>query len=296
MADMKGGYIFFGISIFVIIIHLFVFGKHTHSLSLSRNYIMDIIHDHINFDYLDFVLNLSSDKCEKCKMTIPGTNTTIQICECHNKLLEVNNINNLQQYIKQLLIEVESKAAPANITLITVDKFKSYIREESTYKKDTQISYYDLIVDAILTFSLIANFKNTEYKITLNKAFFESRKSILASINVSNSKIYQLDSNCMKNHDVDGKNNKSKYMMSICKSCQDVVSDVESSTRELKDTVRDQFWSPQIFSIIVMLVVCIIYYISQFTDFFGEQQQIIYQQIMQQQMQQSQMQQPQNQQ
>ena len=289
-SSMNTGYVLFGIAFAVIIVHLLLFGKHTHSLSLSKNYIMDSIHNHINFDYIDFISKETDEKCEKCKMIIPGTGKTIYICECENKMLEVNNILNLQKYIQQLLIEVESKAAPADITLITVDKFKTYLREETTYKKDTQMSYYDLIVDAILTFSLIANFKNTEYKINLNRAFFENRTSILASINVSNSKIYQLDSNCMKNNDVDGKNNKSNYMLSICKTCDEIVSDIESSTRKLKDTVGDQFWSPQNFAIIVMLIVCIIYYMSQFSDFFGQyQRQMQQQQMMQQQMMQQQM-------
>ena len=260
-------YVFIALCFGVIAIHLSVYYTFIQHVGKIRDKINNTVYNHVNLDYVDFLTSLDANnsKCkEECEMKLP-TGNTIKLCSCQSSLIELNSIDNLENYIKTILTELESKVAPTDITQVSITTFK-------TYKNEKGILYYDLILDSIMTFYLLMNFANTKYDININRSFLENRTPIIASINDSTNILYDFASmkcsadgstikSCL-NRDIDGQNNKSTYMKSICEEVQNLVQDVRGDIGRLKNkmgtlTVSIQFWA-----ILLTLIVCIIYYAS----------------------------------
>lgn len=251
----------------VIVIHLAVYYNFIQIVGRLRDKINNTVYNHINLDYIDFLTNLdkNNSKCkEECEMKVPGGNT-IKLCSCDPSILEINSIDNLQSYIRGLLDEVESKVSPTDISMVSAETFK-------TYKNEKGESYYDVILDSVMTFSLLLNFSNTKYDININRAFLENRTSVIATINESTNILYDFhpmkcgtdgvsQMKCL-NRDMDGQNNNSKYMTKICEDVQNLVQDVRDDIGKLKNKMGFLTVSLQFFAIILTLIVCIIYYAS----------------------------------
>lgn len=262
-------YALIGLCLAIVAIHLAIYYSFIQQVGRVRDRINNTVYNHINMDYVDYLSTVDkhNSKCtEECEMKLP-TGDVIKICSCEPSLIELNSLDSLHTYLTKILNELESKASPNDISTISVEAFKQY-------KNENGITYYDLILDSTLTFYLLMNFANTKYKININRSFLENRTPLIATINNSTNILYDYApmkcttsgvtlSKCL-NRDIDGKQNKSPYMLHICEDIQNIVQDVRKDIGKLKNmmgllTVSLQFWS-----IMLTLIVCIIYY-SSFT-------------------------------
>lgn len=253
--------------VFIIAIHLAIYYKFLQETGRVRDKINNTVYNHINFDYVDYLINLDSinDKCkEECEMKLP-TGDTIKLCSCEQSIIEINSIDHLQTYIAGLLTELEADVAPADITNVSAETFKKY------KNKKTDKFYFDLIVDAIMTFSLLLNFANTKYDINITKSFLENRTPIIATINDATNILYDFsqvkctdgvsNTSCL-NRDMDGKQNKSLFMISACDEVQNLIQDVRTNIGRIKNKMGTLTVSIQFFSVFLTLIACIIYYTS----------------------------------
>lgn len=260
-------YSFIGLCIAIIAVHLSIYYNFIQEVGRLRDKINNTVYNHINLDYVDYLTNLdkNNSKCkEECEMKLP-TGDTINICSCEPSIIEINSIDNLHSYVMSLLDELESKASPTDVKIVSVETFK-------TYKNDKGVAYYDLILDAIMTFSLLLNFSNTKYDININKSFLENRTPLIATINDSTNILYDFapmkcgvngnSRNKCLNRDMDGQENTSKYMTRICEEVQNLVQDVREDIGKLKNKMGHLTVSIQFFTILLTLIVCIIYYMS----------------------------------
>jgi hypothetical protein len=260
-------YVFIGMCLAIIAIHITIYYNFIQHVGKLRDRINNTVYNHVNLDYVDYLISLDGEnsKCkEECEMKLP-TGMSIKICSCKSSLIELNSLDNLEGYLRTVLTELESKVAPADINQVSLTSFK-------TYKNEKGLLYYDLILDSIMTFYLLLNFANTKYDITIDKSFLKNRTPIINTINDSTNILYDFASmkctaggdtirTCL-NRDIDGQNNMSKYMMSICEEVQNLVQGVRTDIGKLKNkmgtlTVSIQFWA-----IILTLIACIIYYAS----------------------------------
>ena len=260
-------YAFIGMCLGIIAIHISIYYTFIQHVGKLRDRINNTVYNHVSLDYVDYLTSLDDNntKCkEECEMKLP-TGMSIKICSCKSSLIELNSLDNLEGYLRTVITELESKVAPADINQVSLTSFK-------TYKNEKGLLYYDLILDSIMTFYLLLNFSNTKYDITIDRSFLKNRTPIIATINDSTNILYDFASmkctaggdtarTCL-NRDIDGQNNKSKYMMSICEEVQNLVQDVRTDIGKLKNkmgtlTVSIQFWA-----IILTLIACIIYYAS----------------------------------
>lgn len=260
-------YVFIGMCLGIIAIHISIYYTFIQHIGKLRDRINNTVYNHVSLDYVDYLTSLddNNSKCkEECEMKLP-TGMSIKLCSCQSSLIELNSLDNLEGYLRTVITELESKVAPADINQVSLTTFK-------TYKNEKGLLYYDLILDSIMTFYLLLNFANTKYDITIDMPFLKNRTPIIATINDSTNILYDFASmkctaggdtarTCL-NRDIDGQNNKSKYMMSICEEVQNLVQDVRTDIGRLKNkmgtlTVSIQFWA-----IILTLIACIIYYAS----------------------------------
>lgn len=265
-------YTLIGLCVSIITIHFALYFDFIQYIGKLRDKINNTVYNHINFDYIDHLTNLddNNSKCkEECEMKLP-TGNTIKICSCQSSLIELNSIDNLETYIKSILTDLESKVSPTDISEVTIKTFK-------TYKNNNGVLYYDLILDSIMTFYLLLNFANTKYIINIDKSFLKNRTPLISTINDSTNILYDFTSmkcspgggtvqSCL-NRDIDGKDNKSTYMSSICDEIQTLVQGIRNDIGSLKNRMGTLTVSVQFFSIILTLIVCIVFYASFMSNF-----------------------------
>jgi hypothetical protein len=255
--------------VLVLIIHWLVYRNYVESLGSIKSEVSKVIYKHINMDYINFLENkkLTDTKCDTARtIEIPFINQSFDIGKCTVDLIDVNNVNNLEEYCKGLLAELRQKVAPSDITTMSVESFK-------TYKKtieDIEISYYSLIHDAIMTFSLLLNIKNTKYNVvsgeTIDKAFFANQSSLLMTININKNNVYDFSENKCVNRDIDGLNNQSEFMKSICQECETINTEVNQKIIELTGKMSNLIFPMEIGAIIAIFAIVLIYFISYTFD------------------------------
>lgn len=256
-------------SVLVLIIHWLVYKNYVESLGNIKSEVSKMIYNHINMDYINFLENkkLTNTKCETARtIDIPFINQSFDIGECTVDLIDVNNVNNLEEYCKGLLAELRQKVAPSDITAMSVESFK-------TYKKtieDIELSYYSLIHDAIMTFSLLLNIKNTKYNVvsgkTIDKAFFANQSSLLMTININKNNVYDFSENKCVNRDLDGLNNQSEFMKSICQECETINTEVNQKVIELTGKMSNLIFPMETGAVIAIFTIVVIYFISYTFD------------------------------
>lgn len=247
-------YFLLGTVLGILIIHISVYAININKIGSFRDKLNNLVSEYINTKYIDF---------------IHENNTSADI-------YVVNNQDNLIKYITGILIEIKTKTAPSDYTLISVEQFKEY--------KDTDGDrYYDLILKAIITYNLILNIRNNEYNSGgykyIDKTYFYNKKSLLLTINYKKNNLLEIGPRNCIDKIIDGKNNTSQFITQICKDCRILNYNINELIINIRNTMNNITFPPQTLTAIVVLVICIIYYYSFFaieevkTENIAEQQQ-----------------------
>ena len=262
-------YILLAGCLLTIIIYWFVYKDYVESLGSIKSELQKMIYKHINMDYITFLENkkLTDTKCDTARtINIPFINQSFDVGRCTVDLIDVNNVNNLEQYCKELLQDMKTQVAPSDINTISVESFK-------TYKKTidgVEFSYYSLIQDAIMTFSLLLNIKNTKYNVvsgkTIDKAFFANQSSLLMTININKNNVYDFSEGKCVNRDIDGINNQSEFMKSICQECETINIEVNQKLIEFTGKMSNLIFPMELGSNIAVFAIIAIYFISYIID------------------------------
>lgn len=220
------------LSLFIIIIVIFLIVEHKYIQRFGklRDRLDKLVGDRINEDYISFMEQNNKDSKD---------------------LTEVNKLDLLRKYIAGLLIEMKTQAAPSDIALMSVEQFKSY-------RNDKKVSYYDLIMSAIITYSVILKISLNHFKeIKIDRYFFSRKKSLLLSINCDTNEIMSSNlDNCANNF------GKSAYMQSICKNAIKLNDEINACISLIK-TASDRYIFPPI-TVIALCVafILLLYYLS----------------------------------
>lgn len=210
-----------------------------------RDRLIKMTGDRINTEYILFLVDES-----KSGKKDAGDDTGDE------DILELNNVDILARYITGLLIELKTQTAPSDITLMSVEQFKSY-------RNDKKESFYDLILNAIITYSLILNISNNHYNEgdvkQIDKNFFMDKKSLLLTINFSTNNLMEIHSQKCIEKVLDGKGNKSPFMISICRDAKKINDEMNNCIIDIKNTTNHYIFPPQMITTIFVAIICIIY-------------------------------------
>lgn len=231
-------YIFFALSFLTVLLHFLYYYDKVQRIGAVRDRLIKTTGDHMSSDYILFLEE--NDKA-------------------NTDLLVLNNIDNLTRYISGILIELKTITSPSDITLMTVEQFK-------TYKNEKQQRYYDLILDAIITYNLILNIANNEYNDGdvkhIDRSYFINKKSLLLTVNYQKNCLMELNARKCIDRILDGKENTSPFMVGICKDCRNINNQINESIIEIKNITNHLIFPPQLVTALFVTFISIIYYYS----------------------------------
>ena len=244
----------------IIVIHIAIYHGNIQKIGKYKDDLVNTTYNYINYKYIDYLSDvvIEDKKCEAaCNITI--NETKIKVCSCDKPICYVNSIHTLTDYITLQLEQLKIKASGSDIKLISIERFKSF-------KNDDEESYYDLIRNAILTYAFISNFVTTDFcklsNVTVDRNFFKNRTSLIGSINIKNSTLYELNPLKCVNRNIDDMNNKSEYMVNICQECNEVMRMSNNIILNIKNEMGNFSLPLQMFTIIAVMIICSIYYLS----------------------------------
>ena len=276
--------IFFIIAIIAVIaIHSGVYYGYVDKMGRNNDELINHTYNHINYDYLNYLINNHVPKNEKKSsssgMTYSPTSgkagllistvaLTTKYIDYQNKvdnlnndkksLCKINNVDTLAEYIRTQLGKVQNNTSGSDISLISAERFK-------TFKNDNGETYYNLITNAILTHSFISTLENIKYEeisddiIDMN--FFKNKTSVLKTINISSNTLYYFNPQKCINRNIDGKDNKSEFMLDICTNCESIKNKSDKIIADIMGINENITFPNQIFAIYAILCICIIYYL-----------------------------------
>lgn len=235
-------YFIFITSFVTIILHFMYYYDKTQRIGQLRDRLINITSHNINKDYILFLEQEYPNKTD---------------------LLDMNTTDGLFKYISGLLVELKTQAAPSDIKLMTTEQFKNF-------KNDKGEPYYDLILHAIVTYSLIVNIANNKYNEgdvkAVDKNFFLNEKSFLLTVNYNKNNLLEINSKKCIDRILDDNDNTSAFMTSICNDCRQINQDINDCLIDLKNVINNFIFPPQIVTAFFIFIYGIIYYYTFLTQ------------------------------
>lgn len=232
-------------SVFVFLNWLYYYRAYQ-QIGYDRDLLQRSIYDYINYEYLEYLENIE----KKEKNCAYG---------CSINLVNTNTIDNLKNYIVDMQRQVVLKNNIDDLSSLSVEQIKKYTVNFSDNTEEK--SFYNQIRDAIMTYYLISNFAQTKYEIILTKYFFDSKVSVLGTINANKNNLFtfirSIDS-CL-NIDIDGVKNNSDYMKHICTDCVKIRNTTHKHIGVLIDRLSNYQFSLQFFLIFAISIMCLVY-------------------------------------